>query len=240
VGFLTGQRGLAGTILVLVIAWALAAVLMLTGTLLAARDIDDRVDVITREVEPADSDLDAVRLAARTSRIADRILAAAKPLSGQLDEVLQAAGGIDRTANSILITARSINGTVASIHATVGSIHATVGSIESTVGSIGGHVGSIGRSVGGIHARARTILLTTRSIDAGVAGTNLRALAVTRLVRAIKRDTGSLLGDGLAHIGPEHGPNSDATLHGHANSIDCSDLVRTLGQARGARSYCGR
>jgi methyl-accepting chemotaxis protein len=240
VGFLTGKRGLAGVILVLVIAWALAAVLMLTGTLLAARDIDDRVEVITREVKPADRDLDAVRLAATTSRIADRILEAARPLSGQLDQVIRATHGIDRSARSILVTAGSIGDTVESIHTTVGSIHGTVGSIESTAGSIGGHVNSIGRSVGGIHSRARTILLTTRSIDAGVEAINRRALIVTRLVRAIKSDTGSLLEDGLAHIGPEHGPDTDATLHGHANSIDCSPLVRTLGQARGAPSYCGR
>ena len=53
------ERGLAGKILVGVIAWALGAVLLLTNTLVAAQQINTRVDRITHTVGPIDHDLDA-------------------------------------------------------------------------------------------------------------------------------------------------------------------------------------
>ena len=81
------EAGLAGIALVIVIAWALAAVMMLTGTLIAAQQIDDRVATILGEVSPIDDDLDSVKLAQETDRIAKDILTAAEPLSGQLDQV---------------------------------------------------------------------------------------------------------------------------------------------------------
>src|SRR5438094_7068122 len=109
---LTDARGLAGQILVGVIAWALVAVVMLTRTLVSAQQIDDRVFTIKNTVSPIDHNLDSVALAVKTNDIAGQILTAAKPLSGQLDQVVKSATSIDTSAASINGTAGSINQTV--------------------------------------------------------------------------------------------------------------------------------
>ena len=100
------EAGLAGKILVGVIAWALGAVLLLTNTLVAAQQIDTRVDRITHTVTPIDHNLDSVKLAAETNRIAGEILVAAKPLSGQADQIIQTTASIDGTAKAINSTGR--------------------------------------------------------------------------------------------------------------------------------------
>lgn len=203
------EKGLAGTVLIITIAWALSAVLMLTGTLVAAQQIDDQVEVILGEVSPIDKDLDSVRLAEETNRIASEILDAAEPLSGQLDQVIASVGTIDKSVEDILGTARTINGTVK-------DINSTATGIGSTVDSIGGNVSSI--------------LSVVRSIEAGVTAINGRADVVVGLVRGIRKDVRNV----LVQVGPGHGNPGNASIHGHANSIDCSPAVVVLSQ------HCGQ
>lgn len=171
-GFLSSLSTLQGTVLVVVIAWALGAVLMLTSTIVSANQIDRRVDVITSEVKGIDADTDAVELAGSVAETAEGIDAAAAPLSGQLDEVIAATEGINASAASILETAGSIGATVDSIRSTVGSINSTVDDIHANVGGI---------------------LPVTQSIDAGVEAINHRADRIIAAVRAIKADTGNTL-----------------------------------------------
>ncbi len=180
---------LPGILLVIIIFWALAAVLMLTGTLINAREIKDTVDVINSEVQPIDRDLDSVKLAGETVKISGRIDRAAKPLSGQLTQVnsaaqdindsakaiLVTAGSINRTAKEINGTATAINGTVTSINGNVVSINGTVNSIGANVSSIGSRVSSIGGSVGSINSRARTIRAGVGPINAS-GGTSINGL----------------------------------------------------------------
>ena len=200
---LRGERGIAPALLVVVIAWALAAVLMLTGTILAAQRIDERVGSIVGSTSQIDGDLDAVRLAGETGRISADIRTAAKPLAGELDQVIVAARGIDGTAGSILDNAGSINRKVVAINATAGAINSnvrainanadsinakvasiearadgiesTAGGIERNARSINGRVGSIDASVDSIDGRLGGTLAETRTIDPGVAGINIRA-----------------------------------------------------------------
>lgn len=202
------ESGLAGTILIIAIAWALSAVLMLTGTLISAQQINNRVDEITGEVGPIDKDLDAVALAEETNAIAADILTAAKPLSGQLDQVIDSVGGINGSVDGILETAGSIN-------RTANSINSVVGSIGSAVDSIDGNLSAV--------------LATVRSIDAGVGAINGRADTVVSIVAAIRSD----LADVLAQVGSGHGAPSNSTIHGHANSIDCSPAVAPQSSACG-------
>ncbi|MGI8864546.1 MAG: hypothetical protein ACR2JH_09150 [Solirubrobacteraceae bacterium] len=163
--------GLAGGILVIVIAWALAAVLMLTGTLTNTSQINDRVKQVNAQVDPIDKNLAFVKLAARTGRISAKIRRAAQPLSGELTQVVSAAGQINSNVSSILTTAgsingvvnaingnaRAINGTVRSINANATAINGNVNSINSNVQSISGSVGSISGSVASINGRVTTI-----------------------------------------------------------------------------------
>ena len=148
---------LPGIVLVIVIAWALAAVLMLTGTLINAREIKDDVDVINGQVSPIEKDLQSVALAAKTVDISSGINAAAKPLSAQATQILQAAQRIDATARSILNTAGTINQTAKTINNTVRQIEANVITINGRVQAIGGLVGSIFSRVQTIGGRVASI-----------------------------------------------------------------------------------
>jgi methyl-accepting chemotaxis protein len=221
------ERGLAGAMLIIVIVWALLAVFLLTRTLISAQQIDDRVVKITREVQPIDVELDAVRLAETTNAVAKEILTAAKPLSGQLDQVI--ATKIPESAAGILDTAGKINQTVLAINKTVQGINATIGPIGTTVGSINANVASIERNVDSIEANALSInrnareilgdtggiLNTSRSINQGVEDINKRADVVIVLVRAIRSNT-----QDVSNVVP--------SIDEHANEIDCAFLIKTM------------
>jgi methyl-accepting chemotaxis protein len=178
---------LPGLVLVIVIFWALAAVLMLTGTLINAREIEDDVAIINNQTTPIDQDLDNVKLAAETNRIATRIKEAAVPLSGKLTETLAAARSIDKSAKEILATAGAINETAGSINGTVRQINGSVTSINNRVVSIHGTVNSIGGSVDSIHGTVRSIFGRVVNIfsTVGPAGATDRSIRgnVRRILR---------------------------------------------------------
>jgi methyl-accepting chemotaxis protein len=214
---LSDQSGLAGKILVGVVAWALGAVLLLSSTLINAQQIDNRVDRITHTVGPIDHDLDSVALAKKTNETAQQILTAAQPLSGQADQVVQATASIDGSAKSINTAvadigrsvqgidgnAKSINSTVLDINKTVKDINGTAKTISGTVNGIDGNVGSIGGTVKSIAASLDAVLATAQGIrgdhavsegfGTGIAGINRRADAIIALVRLIKGDSGNIL-----------------------------------------------
>lgn len=211
------KRGtLPVVMLVVIVAWALTAVALLTGTLLTANRIDTRVEVVNSVVKPIDQDLDSVRLAVETGRIAGEINQAAKPLDDQLGQVVKLGDGIEASAVSIAERAKQINGTVKAINSTATSINSTAGEINTTVGQINSGVGSIGSridsintgvqsvnvSVDQISGRFDDILGTARSIDEpgvpgnpgfGAAGINLRGDVVIGLSREIKANTEDIL-----------------------------------------------
>lgn len=224
------EHGLAGIVLVLVVVWALAAVFMLTRTLIAARQIDNRVGFITHYVSPIDEDLDAVSLLTQTNQAAKEILVSADPLSGQLAEVQTAAQGINVNVREILTTAGTINETVKVINGTVDGIHGNVLAIN-------GNVTDIHASVRGIHSSVTGILGEVRSIEPGVAAINRRADVIIGLVSAIKADTGAI----LAQVGPGHASTAGgAGIHGHANSIECALPVQVAGIVTGGGNYCNQ
>jgi len=271
---------LPGLVLVVVIVWALVAVLLLTGTLVNAREIDKTIPLINNQVSPIDKDLDNVKLAAKTARISGRIRKSAAPLTDQADRIIVRARSIDAnvvkilaTATAINETAGSINGTVRAINGKVTGINGDVVSINDTVDSIQGNalainrtvdtigsrvttinarVGSIFNGVGPIGARDDSIKAgvgrifgtftslspEVRRIDTGVAAINKRAIRAIPAVASLRTDLvpiSVLVGPGA--LGPAgHGTEGPGAIHGHANSIDCSALINSLG----GTEYCGR
>lgn len=242
---------LPGIMLVIIIFWALAAVLMLTGTLINAREIDDTVDVINAQVSTTDGidkDLDNVKELVSVRRDVVDIREAAEPLTGQADQIISAAGAINRRARSILGTAGEINQNAKSINTTARSINTSVGSIGSSVVQINQRVGTIGGNVGQINRTAQSILAAvgppgasdptsikasverilrtfvtlrpeTVSIDRGVAAINGRADRAIDLARAIKGDF-----EGVR--------SSVNEIDKHANSIDCATLLNIVGRTQ--------
>ncbi len=169
---------LPGIVLVVVIVWALAAVLMLTGTLVNAREIEKTLPLIKAQVFPIDEELDNVKLAEETARLTEKIREAAAPLSDQADRIIVEAKEIDRNAASILVTARSINETANTINGNVLAINDTVSAINSNVVSINGTVDSIGGSVFQINDRVSTVGGNVASINSRV-GSVLAAVGTT-------------------------------------------------------------
>ncbi len=138
------NRGIVGVNLALTIAFALFAVIQLSRVTLAAKQIDDRVKVITAEVGPGSnvSRLDETQKLNDIGRKAEDILAAAKNLSGQATEITNHARSIDGTVSQILSNAGEINSTVKSINATASALLPVVrningdGSFSATTGGV--------------------------------------------------------------------------------------------------------
>lgn len=197
------EQGLAGTVLVIIIAWALAAVFMLVVTLVAAQDIrstvgqlpDPEDGSILNEVVDIEGNLGPVGLATQTERTSSDILTAAEPLDGQLDQVLAATDSIDASANSILGSASEINSTASSIDASVTEINSSVTDIQQRLASTNSTV--------------------TDSIKPGVAAINNRADTIIALVRSIESDTTAIQDQ------TKLGSDGDFGIRGHAQSIDC-------------------
>jgi len=237
---LRGSGGLAPLVLVILIAWALLAVIFLIGTLLAARSIDRSVNTAKTGINPVVGNIgkdakfiDQARTIAETS---GKILKAAKPLSRQADQIIRTArDGIDPKLKSVLRQVGDINEVVGSINTNVLQIGSTVGSIQGSAQSIGGSVGSINlrgrsilrsaRSINGtvdlISSDAGGILTNVQQIDRGAATINARARTINGIAQPIGQD----LNDVLKAVGREGTEKTPGTILFHANNIDCSDLV---------------
>lgn len=237
---LSGARGMAGLVLVILIAWALLSVIFLTGTLLAARSIDRSVNTAKTGINPLVEDIgkDAKYIdeARKIAGVSGQILKAAKPLSGQLTVIERTARtGIDPKLKSIL-------GQVGDINEVAGSINANVLQIGSTVDSILGSATSINASVVSINNKVRTILRSAREINASARSILSRGGSILSLVQIIdgkvataNRQADTIDADTkiidpnvakiLALVGKEGTGGHGSTIHGHANAIDCSPLL---------------
>ena len=229
----TGRRGLAPVLLTVVIVWALAAVLMLTGTLLAARSIKKDVAVINPEVSDITTDTGFIEIALKVVNVSDDIAKSVKPLDQELQDTLAAAKTIDKTAKSILKKAgpindvvKSINGNVTQINGTVNQISGNARAILSNASAINSNAREINRSALGINStaigvngdvrsirqRAGSILETARDAEREVAGINTRAEGARRVALPIKADLDAVLG----LVG---------SINSNANGIDCSNAI---------------
>lgn len=206
---LADESGLAGGVLVGVVAWAFVAVAFLVTILMTANQIDDRVAFIRSQVSPIDNDLDSVRLLESINTRADAINTAAAPLSGQLavveghtTSIISSASAIDDTARTINSTVHGIDGNVNEIHGTVRSINGIVHAINGTVRNIDANAGSINGSVHSILASFDTIDTTAKVIrgdhqaaglGGGLAGAARRLDVLLGQIPGIKGDTGNIL-----------------------------------------------
>ena len=151
------------------------------------------------------------------------IVGEVEPIDQELDAV-PILDEVDRSAREILTAAQPLTGQLNDVVSSAKNIDGTVSSILSNATSINGTVRGIGGTVSSLQP-------VVRSINDGVFRINRQADEVIVLVRGIEGDTTNILNQvGVAspvgHVGK--------TIHGHANSIDCSIPV-PLGQ-----NACGR
>lgn len=129
----TGERGQATFTLIIVIAVVAVAVVLLYRTAWTAQSIDNKAGHIAKTAGGINTATDAVLKLGRTNELAGSILDTAKPLQGQLDQVVGLARSIDGLATSINGSAGAINGTAKSINGTVSTILNTANSINAGV-----------------------------------------------------------------------------------------------------------
>ncbi len=207
-----GESGIVAVNLVLVVAFALYAVIQLSRTTLAVKQIKNRVETITTEVGPGSnvSRLDETAILNTVADRAEQILAAAKPLSGQANDILLAARSIDNTVSSIQGTANSINGVVKDINNRARTPAPVVEQIRGRPGTI-----------------------DNPGPGTGTTGTNIRIDNVLRSISGVRSDLNAVLGRvGVA----SPGGHDITTIHGHVNSINCSGAVGVLNPFQ----FCGR
>lgn len=233
---------LPGIVLVVVIVWALAAVLMLTGTLVNAREIENTIPIINSQVSPIDKDLDNVKLAAKTAKISGKILVAAKNLSAEADRIISVARSIDghvdainQTAAAINDTVKSINETAKSINRTVSAINGNVESIHRSVASIGSSVASIHRTVAEIGSRVTSIHTRVATVFNAVGGTDATNRSISGSVGRIRRTFVALdpvtksIDSGVAAINGRADKGIDGVAGLHADLLPVSVLVGPAG-----------
>ncbi len=161
-----GESGIVGVNLVVVIAFALFAVVLLTRALVAAQAINHNVAVFIRpEVGSINRSLNTLPVLDQVNSTAAQILTAARPLSGQAGQVLDATQSIKATVGSINGAANSINADVRSIGSDVNTVNGSVGTISTKVNAISATVGGIAGTVGSIHSNVGTVSGDVGSIN---------------------------------------------------------------------------
>jgi len=172
-GFRSGDRGQAGIALIIVIAWALSAVLILTRTLVAAQEINNKVTDITAHLAGSKQDTSYVSQLNKTEVTASTILQNAAPLTGQLEIVKNTAAHIQQQVDGITPPVQTINATVHVIHDQVSTILATAQSINNTLTTIRNTQSSvILTDVVNIKADTSSIITNVHTIDADLCHAN--------------------------------------------------------------------
>jgi len=128
------NTALPGIMLVIVILWALTAVIFLTGILATANRIDSRVGVINSALTPTAHKLTTLPILTKVADNANQIRDAAANLSPTIGRIAGSAASIDESLKSVNDTVPSINKSAKQINASVLDIYRSVRSIAATLG----------------------------------------------------------------------------------------------------------
>ena len=192
-----GGAGLFNLVSVVVLAVSVLAVgiaaALLARTLAAATSINKKAGVIAQNATGINTATDSVLLLNRTNATAASILETAKPLDGQVGEIVTLAHDIDGLGKSINGTAGTINSTAGAINTTAGTINTTAKSINTSALTINGTAGTINSTAKGINATAASILDIAQKIDTD-AETITHTLDTTLgIVNAVLIDTNNIV-----------------------------------------------
>jgi methyl-accepting chemotaxis protein len=130
------QAGQATFTLVIVVVVVAIAVVLLYRTAWTADSINDKAGTIAKTAGGINTATAAVLKLGRTNQLASSILDTAKPLEGQLNEVIRLAKSIDGLAISINGTAGTINGTAKGINGSAATILGSARTINDGVAQI--------------------------------------------------------------------------------------------------------
>jgi methyl-accepting chemotaxis protein len=128
------SQALPGIMLVIVVLWALTAVIFLTGILATANRIESRVGVINSALTPTAHKLTTLPILNNVADNANQIRDAAANLSPAIGRITGSAASIDESLKSVNNTVPSINKSAKQINASVLDIYRSVRSIAATLG----------------------------------------------------------------------------------------------------------
>lgn len=157
---------------------------------------------ILKSAKPLDSQLGGIvgtaqgidGLAGSINSTAGSINTTAGSINGSAGRINTSAGSINSAAGSINSSASSVSGSAGRINGSAGSINSSAARINSSAGSINSSVGTINDSAGRIDTTAVSILKVARKIDTDVKLINTNLDVSLGLVKAVKGDTGNILG----------------------------------------------
>lgn len=230
---------LAKTVLAILGVWGLLAGLMMTRTLLATKQIDERVAGITTSLSEIDEDSRSIPLMRETNRLAGELLTAAQPLPGTLEAMRGVTAGLAGRVDSItagvttieqnstaieakVLTARD---TAAEINGSVKGIGQSLASILATLRTTQAAAAEINTSTRGIHTAVAGLLPVTKEIDTGIGRANQGIVEALDHVKVIRADIGSILA-------------SVPDVQKHSRSIDCDSGFSTLFGLLGPGEAC--
>ncbi|MGH3981770.1 MAG: hypothetical protein ACRDST_03530 [Pseudonocardiaceae bacterium] len=232
-------NALPGIMLVLVIIWALFAVLMLTGIISTANRIESRVGVINNAVTPINSKLDVVPILAQVQDTAGQIRDSAAPLTGIIGNVVNSASSIDLTAKQILSSAESINRSAKSINEQVLQINPTVVSIESTLNEIEVSATSINGSARTIGSNFIEIVDLGYDIKTRVTIASAQADDVIRETQGIESELDDVLAQVVRIENNATGIASSPLIMNAANGGPMHEMALAASGARGPAAQAG-
>lgn len=230
---------LAKTVLAILGVWGLLAAPMLVRTLLATKQIDQRVAALTTTLSEIDEDSRSISLMQETNRLTGELLTASAPLPGTLEAMQGVTTGLATKVDSITaaVTAieqnsKAIEGKVVAARDTAMEIHGSVrrigqnlADILATLRATQAAAGEINTSTRGINTAVVDLLPVTKDIDAGITQANAGIVEALGHVEAIRADIGNI----LAGV-PD--------LRKHTRSIDCDSIFSTVFGLLGPSEAC--
>jgi hypothetical protein len=217
-------QALPAIMLVIVILWALTAVIFLTGILAAANRIESRVGVINSSLTPINAKLNTVPVLAKVSDAANQIRVAAATLSPTIGRIADSASTIDGSLKQVNETVGPINQSAKQINASVLDINKSVRPIAANLVTVLGSANSINASVHSIDGELAGTLDNVYDIRSRVVVVTGQADDVVRSARDIKGDTGFV----SAVVGTAH---AKGTINYDAFGIETSPILLRLSNA---------
>ncbi len=168
----SGQSTSSALLLIVVLVVLVIAVVLLQRTASTAESINKKAANIAKTGRGINDNTDSILQLTKTNQLGTSILNSAKPLQGQLAQVVDLANSIDSLG-------KSING--------------SAGTIDNTAKAINGSAGAINSTANGINSTVASILSVANSIKAGVAHIDQSLDGTIAVASQIKSDTGTIV-----------------------------------------------
>jgi hypothetical protein len=200
----SSEDGVSSVLNVIVVAVVLVAAgiaaLLLARTTVAAMNINKKAAVIAQTGRGIGTATDSIVQLNRTNEVAGSIRDTARPLEGQLAQVVNLAKEVDALAASINGSAGTINNSAGTINTSVTAINNVAGGINRSAAAILGvareintTAGAINTTAGQINNEASEILDVAKRINKDVEGINNAVDDTIDIAKLIKNDTGDIL-----------------------------------------------